>query len=261
MPRRQPISLNRLGFGIIVAVVGVVIIFAWSLIQGWWGQGISPLGRVSHWLSNMTSSKNSAALTAERDSLRKQIDALHHQLATAQDQLQAGRSLTQLEAFVQSSHRKMVTASVVTANPDDGLHTIVLDRGAKDGLKIGMAVTTPSGTVIGKIFSVHDHVSAVLLITDSQSALAARIDNDQHSPGVIIGEHGLSLRLSFVPKTDNVVAGQVVVTSGTEQNVPAGLVIGSVGSTSSRSGDVFQTATISSPIEVAGLPIVGVITE
>ncbi len=254
-------SRNPFGLFFFGLVVAAIILGSWSFIQGGWGSSIRPVQAVSRWFAHLRPSPSTEQLLAERTRLRQQVDVLNHQLALAQDQLRTSHNLDQLQAYTQSSRHRIVSAKVVTLNPDPGVYTIVIGRGSVDGLRIGMVVTTPDGTVIGKLQQVHARLSTVLILTDSQSAVASRVDNAPHSPGVAVGERGLSVRMEYIPKSDPVEAGQVVVTSGTEPLIPAGLVIGSVSSISSRSGDVFQTAAITSSIDVASLNVVGVITS
>lgn len=108
---------------------------------------------------------------------------------------------------------------------------------------------------------VHQNQSTVLLITDRQSVLASRIQNQQQSPGVIRGERGLALQMGFIPKNDTVKNGDTVVTSGTEPLIPPDILIGSVASSSSRAGDLFQQAIITPSAPLERLRVVAVIKQ
>lgn len=252
LPRRLAVVLVLLGLGLAVVLI-------WSRSQVLWAASLRPWYRFSGWVHRTTNSENVTALTTERDRLRRQVEQLSQLVTQRDQQLSFSQHLDQINDFSALSRHRLINAPVVALNADPGLQTLVLGLGSKDGIRIGQAVTTPSGTVIGKITSLHDHLASVLILTDGQSAIAARLTSHDHSPGVIHGERGLSLHLDFLPKTALVTAGEVVVTAGTESSIPAGLVIGTVSRVTTRAGDVFQTATISWPVEVNDLDVVAVI--
>jgi cell shape-determining protein MreC len=87
----------------------------------------------------------------------------------------------------------------------------------------------------------------------------ARISNASKSPGIVRGQKGITLEMEYIPRDDEVNNSDVVTTSGAEPGIPPDLVIGTVDSVASKPGDLFQSASIFSPIRVGTLSVVAVL--
>ena len=94
-----------------------------------------------------------------------------------------------------------------------------------------MPVATDEG-LIGKITTASDSVSVVLLISDENCRIAAKVEGSREQ-GIVSGERvttGLTpvLNLNFLSKQADLKSGQKVYTSGVGGVFPSGLLIGSV---------------------------------
>src|SRR4029079_19308134 len=127
----------------------------------------------------------------EKNSLQRQVEELTTKLYETNLQLETVQAVVKLSDFSTSTKHTLLTASVIAISPDPGVQSIVINRGSNDQIKIGQLVVADRGSMIGKVVAVHQNQSTVLLITDRQSVVAARIQNQQQSPGVIQGERGL----------------------------------------------------------------------
>jgi len=99
----------------------------------------------------------------------------------------------------------------------------------------------------------------MLVISDSRSAVGAQVQNENNSPGVVIGKLGLALEMQLIPQSEEITKGQIVVTSGLEENIPSGLVIGQINEIDKKTEELFQTATIESPISLERLDVLSII--
>ncbi len=136
---------------------------------------------------------------------------------------------------------------------------LIIDKGTKHGLSLGLPVLSSQGIIIGKIAEVKDNVSKVNLTTDSQCKLAATIQNRDKTLGVAEGELGLTIIMNFIPQTEGVEIGDIIVTSGLEEKVPRGLVIGTVSQVLRESNEVWQSTAIEPLASLDGLVIVSVL--
>lgn len=143
---------------------------------------------------------------------------------------------------------------------------ITIDKGAKDGLFDGLAVlsgaavgTSSRGVIIGKLMGVKDHISQVYLATNKNSKIAASILGETKTSGIARGELGLTIRMDFIPQTENIKVGDIAATSGLEQNIPRGLVIGRVSHVKRENNDVWQSASIEPLENLDALSIVSVL--
>jgi rod shape-determining protein MreC len=94
-----------------------------------------------------------------------------------------------------------------------------------------MPVATDEG-LIGKITTVSDSVSVVLLISDENCRIAAKVEGSREQ-GIVSGERvttGLTpvLNLNFLSKQADLKPGQKVYTSGVGGVFPSGLLTGVV---------------------------------
>lgn len=215
-----------------------------------------PLVIVGQWLGQLDAS--TAVPTTTKNELQ-QIHDLSRQLFQAKEQLAAIQEQNALVRYASTSKQQIVSASVVASSPDPGIQSITIDRGSDDGITSGQIVVNDQGVVVGKVVSAHQTVSTVLLVTDGQFAVSARIQNDAGSPGAIRGQRGLTVTMSLIPKNDNVQNGETIVTSGSDPHIPPDILLGSVSSVASRAGDLFQVAQVTPAADVRAVRIVGVI--
>jgi rod shape-determining protein MreC len=85
--------------------------------------------------------------------------------------------------------------------------------------------------------------------------------NDDSSPGVVDGGYGISLRMQFIPRNENVHIGDQIVTSGLEDKIPKGLLLGTVAVVENEAYQPFQEAVLTPAVNLSKLTFVTVITS
>lgn len=161
--------------------------------------------------------------------------------------------------FLAAAGFEAVSAQIVGRGVLPNSQTIILNRGRKDGVNVGFAVIAGKGIMVGKIVKVNNNSSQAILINDSHSSLAANILNKNQTKGVVIGERGLSLKMELIPQDQPVAAGNIVVTSGLEKNIPRGLVIGQVEQVVWEPNSFFQQAFLKPLINFDDLIVVSIL--
>ena len=136
---------------------------------------------------------------------------------------------------------------------------IIIDKGSKNGVSPGLAIVNGQGTIIGKVAEVKENISQVHLTNNSKCKLAATILNQEKTSGIAEGELGLTIKMKFIPQESEVAVGDIIVTSGLEQAIPRGLVIGKVTQVEKENNDIWQFATIESLVDAQDLVIVSVL--
>ena len=195
----------------------------------------------------------------ERNQLRDQLKAVNERLLEAEQRLEMAEAIGKLEGFTRERRFDPLYAQVVSYSPDPGIQTMTVNRGEKDGVKTGLAAVSGDGFVVGVVRRVTAATSTILLITDPQARLVAKIRNEAESRGLVAGEQGLSIRMSFIPKHQAITTGQLIVTSGADQSIPVDLPIGTVGAIGPQTGDLFQSAAVISPIDIQNLDVVAIV--
>ena len=177
----------------------------------------------------------------ENEDLRKENAALKMQITQLQSQASEADRLGKLLNF-RKAHENipMLASRVIATSAGTASATVVLDRGAKDGIKKNMGVITPEG-VVGKVVEVYEDVSEVLLLTDKDSGVGAMLGNSRiQSPVGGTGEPLLAMK--YVPNDDAVNLGERVVTSGMDKIFPRDLPIGTI--TEIRDGNPFKSIRV-----------------
>lgn len=199
-------------------------------------------------------------------SLSARVTTLEEELATAQLEI-AKRTLLDEEnaalreqlAFTKRSTSTPIISYIVGKSIDNTANTVIIDRGAADGVVEYAPVIVGDGMLVGKIAKVNPHTAVVRLLNDPRSRVAATVLNKDKSIGLVEGGFGISVILTTVLQTETLSAGDMVVTSGLEELVPRGLLIGTIASVEKENHRPFQEATITPAAPLSRLTIVGVL--
>ncbi len=167
---------------------------------------------------------------------------------------------TQID-FLEANQYEFVTARVIGQSTDPTSRIIYVNRGAIHGLKIDQAVVVDEGILIGQVLATTDTTAQIRVITDRQSRIAATVQNEAGSAGLVIGERGLSIRISLIPRDETIDARQSVVTSGIQAGVPRSLLIAQIDQITNEPNDLFQSASLTLPRPLDRLQIVSIITN
>jgi len=154
-----------------------------------------------------------------------------------------------------------VAADVVGQSSDSVEKMIIIDVGDAEGIKFGQPVISGDGILVGTIAKVEKNISMVRLLNDNQSKIAATIQNKNDSLGVVEGGYGLSVRMNFIPRNEDVLIGDKIITSGLEETIPRGLLIGEVAVVENEAYQPFQQAVLATATDLSKLIIVSVLVS
>lgn len=164
--------------------------------------------------------------------------------------------------FFSGYDRKYVIGSVISRGGFDSSapnHSLLINKGAQDGLRPGLIVLGGDGIVVGKVISVKDGLSEICLTVNPECRLAATVETDNNTSGVAQGDLGLTIKMNFIPQTKEIKIGDIVITSGLEQNIPRGLAIGTISEVKKENNELWQNAIIDPLIDFNDLTIVSVL--
>ncbi len=164
-----------------------------------------------------------------------------------------------LDYTTSRANQEFVTADVISVDESNLLRTITINRGARDGIALGMPVVTGQG-LVGRILNVSANASRVLLITSRDSAVSARLQSTRVE-GSVQGQTAGNLRMTMIPLGQPLTVGDLVITSGLGGNFPPDVIIGIVTSARQFEFELFQEAEISSLINFDTLEFVLVMTS
>lgn len=197
------------------------------------------------------------------DTLKKEISGLIVSNSRLQELEAENNKLRAQLKFLDNSGLKAVNANIIakeiaTEAREEG-QNLVINKGARDGLNLGYAVVSEEGVVVGKIIDLKETSARICLTTSLECRFPAAIQNINKTQGITNGDLGLTIKMNFIPQLEKISLGDIVISSGLGGNIPRGLVIGRVIQVKNESNDVWQEATIESPVNFNNLTIVSVI--
>jgi len=137
--------------------------------------------------------------------------------------------------------------------------SIIIDIGEEQKVNVGNPVVVGKGIFIGKVSRVEEDRAIVQLLNDSQSKVAASVMNQEKSLGIVEGGYGISVNMNFIPQNEKVSVGDTIITSGLEDYIPRGLIIGIVEATEKEPYKPFQTAILRPAERLENIHVVTVI--
>lgn len=173
-----------------------------------------------------------ATLTQAREALRE-YDHLALENARLKQELEQLRAIqAENEALRQALNLRpllpndWVGCRVVATYLLSGQQTLVIDRGARDGVLPGSPVVTGEG-LVGVVERADSNSAIVRLLVAPRMAVSAKVLNAQKpSIGVCEGRGESMLLLNFIPPEASLQQGDRVVTAGLGGKYPPNLPIG-----------------------------------
>ena len=199
--------------------------------------------------------------------LRERIASLEELLASRQIeiiQLREAASdydrLIDLLSYTNTlENQEFLTADVIALDQSGIVRGLIINRGTRDGVGIGMPVVTDLG-LVGRIVGLSANAAQVQLINDENSSVSARLQTTR-AEGSIIGQASGALRMTFIDLDERIIQGDLVITSGLGGNFPPDIVVGQVTSVRQFEFELFQEAEVRSLIDLGLLEFVLVITS
>ncbi len=152
----------------------------------------------------------------------------------------------------------LVAAQVIASDGSPQGNALVINQGTGAGVEVGMPVIVGKGLLIGRVSAVFIGSARVTLLSDPGSMVA--VTATEHSAhGIVRGEYGLGILLDLVPRTDVLVRGENIVTSGLGGELPRGLFVGTLQDPEYTDDTLFQRAPVIPPVRYTDIRFVSVI--
>lgn len=189
----------------------------------------APFSFIGNIFSSIT---GSFSALEENKALKEQLDMLpqlqadNERLAAENEELRESLEVSSSMAY------ETVNARVISRAPDQWLESFTIDKGEKDGLEEGMAVSTSEG-LIGIVTRVNGHSSFIEMISTnaSQNNMSVEVrHNDEAVYGNIrnFDTEKDVLVVENIKSQVKLEEGDEVYTSGLTGAFPEGIVIGKV---------------------------------
>lgn len=197
----------------------------------------------SNFFSNIAayfSSKD--ALMRENNLLKKKIGELSLRLGSFAELRGENERLRNLVDFKKRFGFDTISAEVIARNPNDWVHSFMIDKGSADGIRRNAAVCYANG-LLGKVVGTQRRVSSVMLITHPNFRIGATVAVLRIN-GIIVGSGGDTLRMLYLPIGAEVPVGSTIVTSEFSRIFPKDIPIGRVVSIEKDKTGLYQEAIV-----------------
>ena len=198
-------------------------------------------------------------LQRENLMLKQKIAELQRETHELKEMAYANERLQKLLQFREKISSPAIAAEVIGQDPSSWFKSMTLNKGERQGIRKGMAVIAPEG-VVGQILKTAPYHSTVLLITDYNSAIDTIVQRTR-AKAIVEGRGENRCQLKYLLRTEDVIVGDVVVTSGLGGNLPKGLMVGEIRKVDKREHGIFQYAELVPSVDLTKLEEVLVIPE
>lgn len=196
-------------------------------------------------------------LNKENADLKNINSALFGEVARLKEAVRENEILRQQLEVGKLEKNRLMMANVIGYNSILGQYFLI-DKGKADDLSVGLAVVAANNFLAGRVAEVEEHFSKVVLISDSNFSINT-ITQDTRASGYVKGIHGLGIAMEMIPIDAQINIGETVLTSGLNDGVPKGLIIGKITDVVKKANEIWQRASIVSAAEIKNLEQVFII--
>ena len=205
------------------------------------------------------------ALQAENEQLRLQIAQMEETVRRAEADRDENVRLRELTGLRQQRRDlQWESARVLVQDVSNWSSLLTINKGTSHGVEKGDCVVTEAGYLVGVVTEAGYNWSTVRTILDSETSIGAlvfRTGGTAVAQGSfdLMGEGRLAL--DYLGSEPDVVAGDLIVTSGLAGYYPSQLVIGYVQEVRASDNGLAQYAVIAPQAELSALTQVFVVTD
>jgi len=167
-----------------------------------------------------------AAVDAENVRLRAENERLLNWQHVARELAAENTQLKSLLNMAAPPAQTFMTARVVADAGGAFVRSVLVNAGERDGIKKGEVAITGDG-LVGRVITVGERSSRVLLLTDLNSRIPVELENSREQ-AVLAGDNTDLPQLVHLAERVPVTVGDRVVTSGRAGAFPPGLPVGVV---------------------------------
>ena len=157
----------------------------------------------------------------------------------------------------------LLAARVIGRDPTTWSSMIVINRGSTDGVANDMAVVTEMG-LVGHVIEAGLNTSKVQLILDPRSSVGTLVQRpESRVAGIVEGDinNPIMPKMINIPKNSDVIAGDMIVTSGFGGIYPKGIVIGRIKDVQNEESGLLKYGVVETTVNFQKLEDVAIIIQ
>jgi len=231
---------------------------------------VSLINPVSNYFHDFAFKLKKQNLPGSREDLQAQLDILQKQRAkdTVDEVklkllLEENAKLREQLNFLNNNNYRYLSANIIARKNiffgSEQIQDLIIDRGSDDGVIPGLALVNEEGVIIAKVLESKAKSSRACLTVSPDCRVAVAIMNKNKTIGLSDGDLGLTIKLDYIPQSEEIEIGDIVISSGLGDNIPRGLVLGRVDQVNKQSNEIWQDVNIESLASIYDLTVVSVI--
>lgn len=246
---------------LLIIIMVVLILFSSqrdskTKLEGFVGDALSPIQKIVYNISKTLSNTYDGIvryselvgkiekMTQENGELRAKIN-LYDQLISENKRLR--EILNFKDRF---ADYKFIGSNIIGKN---GTHTneFIIDIGVKDGIKSGMVVIA-NGGLFGMVTSVSNNWSLVSPLISGSISVSGVVQRTGGNEGIVKGSSinsSYNLKMEYLPIDEDILDGDIIVTSGLGGVYPSNIPIGKVVSAESDKRNLSKSVFIKSHVD------------
>lgn len=213
---------------LLVSFIVVILFFVFSLPlkSGLFSLFSLPLEITSSFIADTKAVITYKFILNENRGLKKEISRSKSDSLRVNELQLENERLKKLLSLKDSYQFKTVAAKVIARDPENRSTGIIISQGSGQGIMPGNLVINDEG-LVGRILEVSRSASKIMLLNDPDSAVGAFIQRTREE-GLVLGTLLGGLVMRYLEKDSGVRAGDMVLASGINQELPFGVLIGTV---------------------------------
>lgn len=186
--------------------------------------------------------RTTGQLTQENTNLRLENTALIARLAQTEALTKENEFLRSELGLSKDLRERTIDGSVFSNASIFDESALLLNRGERDGVRVGSIVFSSRGVLIGMVTEVRPSVATIRVPTNPEFSVVAKVLGRETS-GIVRGAIGNGLLFDLIVQGDVIEVYDTIVTKGTDQ-FPAGLIVGTVQTLQEQQANVFKRVFI-----------------
>ena len=191
----------------------------------------SPVPKMVNWIGGTAQDMYHGYLDMRRavnenNQLRTKVATLTTENLKLRQSASDLRRLRSLLAYSEQFQMQTSLAQTVMLDTAGRFKSIIIDRGAADGVEVNDAVVNANG-LVGRVVLTTNDLAKIQLVTDNNCSVGSLIERTRRQ-GVVRGNGTGSVQMFDIPSLADVQPGDSILTAGIDGIYPKGIPIGSV---------------------------------
>lgn len=208
-------------------------------------------GGIADWLKDLFYFRRNAD---ELRRLNQKVAQIAFKNIQSEELFQENQRLTRLLGLRQTippNISRTKYARVIARAPVSWNRTLIMDKGARDGIRPNRLVLSEFA-LVGKVIEVGPSASKVLLVTDPNFKIGVIVQRTRQQ-GILYATPSGECRVKYLSLDEELKEGDIVETSGFLGLFPKGISVGVVQKASKEPGQIYQVARIKPVADLAKL--------